>query len=112
MRRRRTTFRSRRATPSRSSWRWERSGRHRCVSGVAALFERFPGFPEGANLVVDLHRYEEATGLRHIDFFLAAVTDHTHAGLARAVATLMPVRHEPPIRIDSTETALTRTRRA
>lgn len=74
---------------------------------VAALFERFPGFPEGANLVVDLGRYEESTGLRHIDFFLAAVTDHTHAGLARAVATLRsgPGTNQP-IHIDSTETAL------
>ena len=74
---------------------------------VVGLFERFPGFPEGVNLVVDLGRYEGGTGLRSVDFFLAAVTDRSHAGLARASVALRsgPGKHDP-IRIDSTATAL------
>ncbi|MGZ8565582.1 MAG: FtsX-like permease family protein [Actinomycetota bacterium] len=74
---------------------------------VVGLFERFPGFPQGANLVVNLGRYEEATGRQRVDFFLAEVTDDSRAGLTRAIAAL---RSGPgvsdPIHIDSSETAL------
>lgn len=74
---------------------------------VLGLFDRFPGFPEGANLIVNLRRYEEATRLARIDFFLADVSDDSHAGIAEAITTL---NHGPgasePIRIDSGETAL------
>ena len=74
---------------------------------VVGLFERFPGLPEGANLVVDLGRYEEATGLLRVDLFLADVADDSPTGLARAVEALRsgPGQRDP-IRIDSTETAL------
>jgi putative ABC transport system permease protein len=74
---------------------------------VVGLFERFPAFPEGANLVVNLGRYEQATGLRHIDFFLGRITDHSHKGLALAVAALRagPGKIET-LHIDSTETVL------
>jgi putative ABC transport system permease protein len=73
---------------------------------VVGLFDRFPGFPEGANLVVNLRRYQEATR-EHIDFFLADVTDDSRAGLERTVAALQagPGANDP-IHIDSTETAL------
>ena len=74
---------------------------------VVGLFERFPGFPEGANLVVNLGRYQEATGRQSVDFFLAEVADDSRAGLNRAIAAL---RSGPgasdPIHIDSSETAL------
>jgi putative ABC transport system permease protein len=74
---------------------------------VVALFERFPGFPEGANLVVNLDRYEEATGLQRIDFFLADVTDSGGTALTRAVDTLRSgPGTDAPIHIDSTDTAL------
>ena len=74
---------------------------------VVGLFERFPGFPEGANLVINLSRYEEATGSERIDFFLADVVDDSPEGLDRAVAALRsgPGTNDP-IHIDSTETAL------
>jgi len=74
---------------------------------VVGLFERFPGFPEGANLVVNLSRYGEAIGSEDIDFFLADVADDSRAGMQRAVAALEsgPGRNDP-IHIDSTETAL------
>jgi putative ABC transport system permease protein len=74
---------------------------------VVGLFDRFPGFPEGANLVVNLSRYEEATGLQRIDFFLAAVVDRSDAGLDRAIAALRSgPREDVPVHIDSTETTL------
>lgn len=74
---------------------------------VVGVFDRFPGFPEGANLVVNRSRYEEATGLRRIDFFLADVTDRTDVGLARAIASLRSgPGKDAPFQIDSTATTL------
>lgn len=74
---------------------------------VVGMFERFPGFPESVNLVVNLGRFEEATGLRHVDFFLAETTDHSDAGLARVIESLRAgPGKDAPIHIDSTETAL------
>ncbi len=74
---------------------------------VVGLFDRFPGFPEGANLVVNLRRYEEATRSERIDFFLADVSDDSHAGVVQAITT---IQHGPgtseSIHIDSDETAL------
>ena len=55
---------------------------------VVGLFERFPGFPQGTNLVANLGCYEAATGSKRADFFLARATDDSHAGLARAVTSL------------------------
>jgi putative ABC transport system permease protein len=74
---------------------------------VVGLFERFPGFPQGTNLVANLDRYERATGLRRTDFFLARTDDDSHASLERAIAALRsgPGRSDP-INIESTETAL------
>ena len=74
---------------------------------VAGLFERFPGMPEGANLIVRLDRYREATGIRPVDFFLASVDDPSTAGLSQAVAALgAATGTTSPIHVDSTETAL------
>jgi putative ABC transport system permease protein len=74
---------------------------------VVGLFDRFPGFPDGANLVVNLRRYAEATRIQRIDFFLADVSDDSHAGTAQAISRLQqgPGRSEP-IHIDSAERAL------
>lgn len=74
---------------------------------VAGLFERLPGFPEGANLVVDIDLFQEATGLERVDFFLAQAADDGRAGLARAATALRsgPGASEP-IHVDSSETAL------
>jgi putative ABC transport system permease protein len=74
---------------------------------VTGLFERFPGFPQGTNLVANLGYYDRATGTSRIDFFLARTTDGSHAGLGRATAALLsgPGKRNP-IQIDSTETTL------
>ncbi|MDH5313358.1 MAG: ABC transporter permease, partial [Actinomycetota bacterium] len=74
---------------------------------VAGLFERLPGFPEGVNLVVDIDRFREATGIERVDFFLAEAIDGRRDGLARATAAL---RSGPgasdPIHVETAETAL------
>lgn len=74
---------------------------------VVGLFDRVPGFPEGANLVVNLRRYVDTTGLPGIDFFLADVADDSRAGLDRAVAALQSGPGTTnPIHIDSAATVL------
>ena len=74
---------------------------------VAGVFERFPGFPQGVNLVANLDYYAAATGLQRADFFLARTSDGSRQGLERAESAL---RSGPgardPIDIESTETAL------
>jgi ABC-type antimicrobial peptide transport system permease subunit len=74
---------------------------------VAGLFKRFPGFPEGANLVANLPLYESATGLRRADFFLARTSGSGSSGLDPAVSALRagPGRRYP-ISIETTRTAL------
>jgi putative ABC transport system permease protein len=74
---------------------------------VIDLFERFPGFPQGTNLVANLGYYDAATGSKQADFFLASARDHSDAGLARAEAALQAgPGKQIPIHIDSTKTAL------
>jgi putative ABC transport system permease protein len=74
---------------------------------VVGMFERFPGFPEGANLVVTLDRLREVTGRRRIDFFLARVEDASDAGLAGAATALRSgTGTDQPITIDSSARAL------
>jgi ABC-type lipoprotein release transport system permease subunit len=74
---------------------------------VVGLFERFPGFPEGTNLVARRDYYEAMTGLRNADFFLARTTGSGDAGLDRAVAGIRgsPGRSDP-LNIETTKTAL------
>lgn len=76
---------------------------------VAGLFERFPGMPEGANLVVRLDRFAAATGIRPVDFFLVGVDDANGAGLAHATEALAAgPGATTPIHLDTIDTALTK----
>jgi putative ABC transport system permease protein len=74
---------------------------------VVGLFTRFAGFARHPNLVVGLGAYTAATTAQRVDFFLARTDDHSHTGLARAVAA---IRSGPgqrnPLAIETTETAL------
>jgi ABC-type lipoprotein release transport system permease subunit len=74
---------------------------------VAGLFERFPGFPAGTDLVARLDDYAAATHSNHADFFLARVSGGGDGALARAAATL---RSGPgsadPIDVQTRATAL------
>ena len=76
---------------------------------VAGLFERFPGMPEGANLVVRLDRFGDATGIGAVDFFLAGVDDPSTAGLVRATESLSAgPGATTPIHLDTSDTAITK----
>lgn len=74
---------------------------------VAGLFTRFPGFPQGVNVVADLGFYVAATQLHAADFFLLRSTDPGPPGLARAVGALRagPGRHDA-FTVDTTRTTL------
>ena len=72
---------------------------------VVGVFERFPGFPQGVHLVINLAFYQQSTGLADVDFYLARASDRGSNGRLRAVQALTsgPGAHEP-LSIDSTET--------
>ena len=74
---------------------------------VLGLFDRLPGLAQGANLVVNLGFYETATGLNTTDFYLLRSADASHAGLARALASIRsgPARNDR-FNIDTTETTI------
>jgi putative ABC transport system permease protein len=64
---------------------------------VAGLFERFPGFPRGTDVVVNLRDYLAATHASEADSFLVRAADGSDAGLARTEAALRsgPGRRDP-----------------
>ncbi len=72
---------------------------------VAGFFNRFPGFPDGLNAVVNLDYYRSQTKSPKVDFFLARTTDQSGAGLTHALSSLNagPAGSDP-LYIDSTET--------
>jgi ABC-type lipoprotein release transport system permease subunit len=74
---------------------------------VVGLFTRFPGFPQGVDLVANLNFYDAATRLNTADYFLARTADSGNAGLGRAVASLRagPGAHDR-LNIDTTRTSL------
>jgi ABC-type antimicrobial peptide transport system permease subunit len=55
---------------------------------VAGLFTRFPGFPGGVQIVVNLGYYQSQTGIHDVDFFLARATNPDHVGLAAATRAI------------------------
>lgn len=72
---------------------------------VLGLFDRLPGFTQGADLVVNLGYYEKATGLNAADFFLARSAEPDHAGLTRALTSLRSgLSRGDQFNIDTTET--------
>ena len=74
---------------------------------VLGLFERLPGFPEGADVLANLQRQVDLIPSTSASFFLARTADPSHATLARVVAGL---REGPgsvdALQIDTRETAL------
>ncbi len=66
---------------------------------VVGLFDAFPGFPEGLDVVVNRSTYRSATGSDGVDFFLARTPDRTPSGtaaiasrIARTVGDRYPLR--------------------
>ncbi len=76
---------------------------------IAGLYERLPGFPEGADAVMAISAHTKAVPGKAPDFFLASATDRSDAGLEQAVSSL---RQGPAARdhlqIDSRATTLAR----
>jgi ABC-type lipoprotein release transport system permease subunit len=74
---------------------------------VAGRFTRFPGFPFGVDVVMNLATYQSHTHLTDADFFLLKAQDGGPVGLTRAEAALRegPGRRDP-VTIESTSTAL------
>ncbi len=74
---------------------------------VIGLFERLPGFPEGADVLANLQRQVRLIPSTNASFFLARTADPGHATLARAASAL---REGPgsvdALQIDTRETAL------
>jgi putative ABC transport system permease protein len=74
---------------------------------VLGLFERLPGFPEGANVLANLQRQVRLIPSTNASFFLARTTDADPATLERAVTAL---RQGPgsvdALQIDTRATAL------
>ncbi len=74
---------------------------------VVGLFNRFPGFPEGVNLVANAAYYNASTATRRVDFFLARATDGSPAGIAHATASLEAGPEKSgALAVDSTQTTL------
>jgi ABC-type lipoprotein release transport system permease subunit len=71
---------------------------------VVGLFERFPGFPEGVDLVANLGRYAALTRSDRADFFLVRAGEPARA---RAALRAGPGSAHP-LDIESTETAVDR----
>ena len=55
---------------------------------VVALFERLPGFPDGADAVISIDAFAAGVPSKAPDFFLASAAANDDAGLQRAVTSL------------------------
>lgn len=74
---------------------------------VVGIFNGFPGFPQGADLVTNLAFYQAMTRLPEVDFFLARATDHGASGLSRATTSISEATGaQDPMNVESTATTL------
>ena len=55
---------------------------------VAGLFDRFPGFPEGLQVVANLDYFRSETGIGAVDFFLAKSNDPSAQGATAAAGSI------------------------
>jgi ABC-type lipoprotein release transport system permease subunit len=55
---------------------------------ITGLFDRLPGFPDGADALMSIQEHTKAVPSKPPDFFLAAATRDDDAGLQRAVASI------------------------
>ncbi len=55
---------------------------------ITGLFERLPGFPDGADAMMSIHQYIANVPSKTPDFFLASTTAPSGAGLRRALTSL------------------------
>jgi len=55
---------------------------------IAGLFDRLPGFPDGADAMMSIHQYITHVPSKTPDFFLASTIETTDSGLARGLMSL------------------------
>ncbi len=55
---------------------------------IIGLFERLPGFPDGADALMSIQKHVAAVPTKAPDFFLAAAATNDDAGLQRALSSL------------------------
>jgi putative ABC transport system permease protein len=74
---------------------------------VVGIFKRFPGFPQGVDVVANLSYYEATTALQKADYFLARTPDSSSTALDAAAASLLagPGAHDQ-LNVDTTRTSL------
>lgn len=73
---------------------------------VAGLFDRFPGFPEGLQVVANLDYYRAQTGLDEVDFYLARTIDPSAGGVAAAAAGIQAgPGADDQLTVETTETS-------
>ncbi len=76
---------------------------------IVGLFERLPGFPDGADALMSIRAHTAAIPVKAPDFFLAATSTSDADGLARGLSSLQrgPAA-EDALRIESRATVLAR----
>ncbi len=72
---------------------------------IIGLFDRLPGFPEGADALINLSRHVTAIPSTSPDFFLALSSDQTEATLGNVISALH-AKANGAIQIDTRLTAL------
>jgi putative ABC transport system permease protein len=76
---------------------------------ITGLFERLPGFPDGADVLMSIHEHTEIVPSKAPDFFLVAGTRDDEAGLQRALASIeQGPAAEDHLQIDTRATMLAR----
>ena len=73
---------------------------------LVGLFERLPGFPDGADALMQIATYEETIASAKPAFFLAQTRDSSEATLAQAVAALRNLPDGTSLQIETRLTAL------
>ena len=73
---------------------------------IIALFERLPGFPDGADAVMAISAHTSAVPSKNPDFFLARTERNDNAGLRTAVASLQADTTSGEFQIDTRATTL------
>lgn len=74
---------------------------------VVGLFEKLPGFPDGADALMNIATYEAAVPTSSVAFFLAQTTDKSDASLERLTRSLRnTIGVEDALQIETRQTAL------
>lgn len=73
---------------------------------ITGLYQRVPGFPDGADAMMAIATYTKAVPTKHPDFFLAAANGSDDRSLQHAVASLRDVATADQFQIETRLTSL------